>query len=52
MKAKIVKVLRLTGIDVLILGLIEKLSLALIKKCTAWQARARHYLNKVNHGNE
>ena len=53
MKAKIVKLLRLTGIDVLVLGLIEKLALALIKKCTAWQNCARTYLNKVKeNGNE
>ena len=47
MKAKIVKLLRLTGIDVLVLGLIEKLALALIKKCTAWQSYARNYINRV-----
>lgn len=53
MKAKIVKLLRLTGIDVLVLGLIEKLALALIKKCTAWQVHARNYLNRVEkNGNE
>ena len=53
MKTKIVKLLRLTGIDVLVLGLIEKLALALIKKCTAWKNYARSDLNKVKeNGNE
>lgn len=47
MKAKLVKLLRLTGIDVLVLGLIEKLALALIKKCDAWQNYARNYINRV-----
>ena len=53
MKAKIVKLLRLTGIDVLVLGFIEKLALALIKKCTAWHTYARNYLDQVEeNGNE
>ena len=53
MKAKFVKLLRLTGIDVLVLGLIEKLALALIKKCTAWHTYARNYLDQVKeNGNE
>ena len=53
MKTKIVKLLRLTGIDVLVLGLIEKLALAWIKKCTAWQIYARNYLDQVKeNGNE
>ena len=53
MKAKFVKLLRLTGIDVLVLEFLEKVALALIKKCTALQTYARNYLDKVQeNGNE
>ncbi len=47
MKAKIVKLLRKLGVDVLLLGLVEKIALGLIKKLTAWACSARSYLDRV-----
>ena len=41
------KVLRLLGLDVLILGLVEKLALGLIKKLTSLQTVATNYLDRV-----
>ena len=47
MKAMFKKVLRLLGLDVLILGLVEKLALGLIKKLTSLQTVATNYLARV-----
>ncbi len=47
MKAVFVKLLRLTRLDVLLLGLVEKLALGLIKKLTAWATSARDFLDRV-----
>ncbi len=47
MKAMFKKVLRLLGLDVLILGLVEKLALGLIKKLTSLQTVATNYLDRV-----
>ncbi|MBQ8685363.1 MAG: hypothetical protein IJ514_04240 [Clostridia bacterium] len=47
MKTVFKKVLRLLGVDVLLLGLVEKLALGLIKKLTALQNAARSALDRV-----
>ena len=47
MKAMFKKVLRLLGLDVLLLGLVEKLALGLIKKLTSLQNVATNYLDRV-----
>ena len=43
----VLKLLRLTGVDVLFLGLVEKLALGLIKKLTAIANRARSLLDRL-----
>ncbi len=43
----VLKFLRLTGIDVLFLGLVEKLALGLIKKLTVVADFARNFLDRV-----
>ncbi len=43
----VLKLLRLTGVDVLFLGLVEKLALGLIKKLTAIANRARSILDRL-----
>ena len=47
MKTALVKFLRFTRLDVLFLGLVEKLALGLIKKLTAWATFARNFLDRV-----
>ena len=47
MKIKIVKLLHVFGWDVLLWGLLEKLSLGLIKKFTEWSDAIRRFLNRV-----
>ncbi len=56
MKTKIGKIIRLLGLDVLLLGLFEKLALGLIKKFTEWVKslqdsliRAEKYRNEFLH---
>lgn len=46
MKTALVKFLRFTRLDVLFLGLVEKLALGLTKKLTACAEFARSYLNR------
>lgn len=46
MKAIFLKVLRLTGIDALLLGLVEKLMLGLVKKLTQWQITLKNLLDE------
>lgn len=47
MKAKLKKWLRATGVDQLLLGLIEKLALGLIKKLTALKDGVRAILDRA-----
>ncbi len=47
MKIKIVKLLHVFGWDVLLWGLLEKLSLGLIKKLTNWSNAIRCFLSRV-----
>ncbi len=47
MKIKIIKLLHVFGWDALLLGLLEKLSLGLIKKLTNWCDAIRRFLNRV-----
>lgn len=47
MKTALKKLFRRTGIDVLILGLIEKLALGLIKKLQATADGARRFLDRL-----
>ena len=47
MKAKLKKWLRATGVDQLLLGLIEKLALGLIKKLTALKDEVRAILDRA-----
>ena len=47
MKIKIIKLLHVFGWDVLLWGLLEKLSLGLIKKFTSWSDAIRDFLNRV-----
>ena len=43
----VLKLLRLIGVDVLFLGLVEKLALGLTKRLTACAEFARSYLSRV-----
>ena len=47
MKTVFMKLLRLFGVDVLLLGLVEKIALGLIKKLTALQESARSALDRA-----
>lgn len=47
MRTALKKLLRRTGIDALVLGLIEKLALGLIKKLQAAADFARRFLDRV-----
>ncbi len=47
MKAKVFMLLHLFGLDVLLLGLVEKLLLELSKKVGEWKMRATRSLNQV-----
>jgi len=46
MKAKVILLLHLFGLDVLLLGLIEKLLLGLSKRVAAWKDAAITSLNR------
>lgn len=48
MKAWFLKWLRLTKLDALLLGLLEKLALALVKKLTALQNAAHGLLERLS----
>ncbi len=48
MKAKVIMLLHLFGLDVLLLGLVEKLLLELSKKVGALKARAATSLEQVS----
>ena len=52
MKAKIVKLLRKLGVDVLLLGLVEKLLLVLSKKLAEWKELAAASLERCKRRNE
>ena len=52
MKAKIVMLLHLFGLDVLLLGLVEKLLLELSKKFGAWKERALSSLHRCKTRND
>ena len=47
MKIKIVKLLHVFGWDVLLWGLLEKLTLGLIKKLTNWADALQRFLNRA-----
>ncbi len=47
MKVKVVLLLRLLGLDGLLLGLFEKLALHLIKKLTDWSDTVRNLLDEA-----
>ena len=47
MKTKFGKWMHLLGLDVLLLGLFEKLALALIKKLTGWNTSLQNSLIRV-----
>lgn len=47
MKIKIMKLLHVFGWDALLLGLLEKLSLGLIKKLTDWSEAIRRFLERA-----
>ena len=47
MKAKFIKFLRFIKLDVLLLGLLEKIALGLIKKIGSVQVAARALLNEL-----
>ncbi|MBR2374842.1 MAG: hypothetical protein IKA88_00985 [Clostridia bacterium] len=47
MKAKLIMVLHLFGLDVLLLGLVEKFLLGLTKKLTALKNAAQRSLDRV-----
>lgn len=51
MKAKVIKLLHLFGLDALLLGLLEKLLLELSKAVGAWKERATISLNQVKNSN-
>jgi hypothetical protein len=48
MKAGILKLLRYFGVDVLILGLLDKLLRKLVKKFSAWHERVQALLAECN----
>ena len=52
MKRLFLKVLRLFGVDALLLGLLEKLLLGLIKKCSVAQAKIRTLLDEIHNGSK
>lgn len=49
MKTALRKLLRLTRLDTLLLGLVEKLALGLVKKLTAIAESARSFLDRAAH---
>ncbi len=49
MKTKIGKMLHLFGLDVLLLGLFEKLALELIKKLSEWKLSLQNSLIRAKH---
>jgi hypothetical protein len=51
MKAKVILVLHLFGLDVLLLGLVEKLLLGLSKRVAAWKDAATDSLNRCKNRN-
>lgn len=51
MKAKVILLLHLFGLDVLLLGLIEKLLLGLSKRVAAWKDAAISSLNRCKNRN-
>ena len=51
MKAKVILLLHLFGLDVLLLGLIEKLLLGLSKRVAVWKDAATISLNRCKHRN-
>ena len=48
MKAGLLKLLRLLGVDVLLLGLLDKLLRGLVKKLSAWHERVEQLLAERN----
>ena len=52
MKAKLLKLLRLTRLCVLVLGLVEKLALGLIKKLSAMATLANDCLTRMTQGSD
>ncbi len=52
MKAKVIMFLHLYGLDVLLLGLVEKLLLALSKKLAEWKDLAASSLERCKKRNE
>ena len=51
MKAKVIMLLHLFGLDVLLLGLLEKLLLELSKMVGVWKEQATTSLNRVKNSN-
>ncbi len=51
MKAKVIMLLHLFGLDVLLLGLAEKLLLGLSKKLAAWKDAAKASLDRCKNRN-
>ena len=52
MKAKIMKVLRFIGIDVLLMELVEKIALGLVKKLTRLADFASGYLTRAQQSSD